>query len=115
MRGVARWRSATPRHFESKQRSLDEYCHVANCRSESNCTRRSLLLDRSANRYGQSENGLAKAGPPKQRIIDLRVGDWLRFRDTVRKIFAVGAYRDARWEGDWRTPSRDGYIVCEAS
>ncbi len=67
------------------------------------------------NRDGQAANGLAKAVPPKQRIIDLRIGDWLRFRDTVRKIVAVEAYRDARWEGDWRTLSPDGYIVREAS
>ncbi len=37
------------------------------------------------NREGQSENGLAKAVPPKQRIICLCIGDWLRFRDKVRK------------------------------
>jgi hypothetical protein len=50
------------------------------------------------NRDGQSVNGLAKPVPPKLRIIDLRVGDWLRFRNTVRKITAITAYRDAYWE-----------------
>ena len=60
-------------------------------------------------RAGQSVNGLAKPVPPKQRIIDLRVGDWLRFRDKVRKITAIKAYRDGQWERGGDPP--DGYVV----
>jgi hypothetical protein len=47
------------------------------------------------NCHGQCAKGRAKPVPPKQRIIDLRVGDWLRFRNTVRKITAIEALHDA--------------------
>jgi hypothetical protein len=53
---------------------------------DADCQLHPMLDLLAANPDGQSENGLAKAVPPKQRIIDLRVGDWLRFRDKVRKI-----------------------------
>jgi hypothetical protein len=41
------------------------------------------------NRDGQAENGLAKAVPPKQRIIDLRVGDSLMFKAKAYDV--IGA------------------------
>jgi hypothetical protein len=64
-------------------------------------------------RNGQSASGLATAVPPKQRIIDLRVGDWLRHRGKVRKITAIGVYRDAYYaEGAARFPFfSEGYEV----
>jgi hypothetical protein len=52
-------------------------------------------IDRVAYPRRPSGEWLAKADPPKQRIIDLRVGDWLPFRDKVRKIKLIETFHDA--------------------
>jgi hypothetical protein len=71
-------------------------------------TSRMLVVPLDAN--GQSTNGLTKAVAPKQRIIDLRVGDWLTFQRRAYKIVGVSAYRDARW-ADGVRQSAEGYVV----
>lgn len=44
--------------------------------------------------HGQTAH--ARAVPPKARIIDVRVGDWLRHRSEVYGVLDVRAYRDTR-------------------
>ena len=48
--------------------------------------------------------------PPKHRVIDLRVGDYLMHRAERRKILGVKAYREWQWPDDNRPPAV-GYIV----
>ncbi len=60
---------------------------------------------------GQSP--FCRAVPPKQRVIDLRIGDWIRHGGKVRQIIGVAAYRDAMIaEGCER---REGYVVKAAT
>jgi hypothetical protein len=62
------------------------------------------------NRAGMSTASNGKPRPPKQRTIDLRVGDFVMVNKQWRKILGVSAYRDAWFEGE---PADDssGYLV----
>ncbi len=51
--------------------------------------------------------------PPKQRVIDLRVGDFVRHGRNVDEIAAVRAYREADWP-DGATRLAEGYEVRRA-
>ena len=57
---------------------------------------------------GQSPH--CKAEPPKQRVIDLRVGDWVRHRSGRYRVQAIRAYRD-NFVDDSNVPAGDGYLV----
>ncbi len=63
------------------------------------------------NDAGQSPH--CRAVPPKQRVIDLRVGDFVRHGQNVYEIAAVRAYREAQWP-DGATRMAEGYEVRAA-
>ena len=60
---------------------------------------------------GQSPH--CRAVPPKQRVIDLRVGDFVRHGREAYEITAVRAYREAKWPAEEKR-LLDGYEVRSA-
>ncbi len=68
----------------------------------------SVQLVAPLNAVGQSRH--CRAVPPKQRVIDLRIGDFIRHGRHVYEVVGIRAYREANWpEGAKRL--MEGYEV----
>jgi hypothetical protein len=63
------------------------------------------VLDRD----GQSKD--CRAVPPKQRVIDLRIGDQVWFEDAQHEILNVTAFRETNIEPELLGEIADGYLV----
>ncbi len=74
-------------------------------KSKKHDDRNVLVLDRD----GQSED--CRAVPPKQRVINLRIGDQVRFEDAQHEILNVTAFRETSIEPELLGEISDGYLV----
>ena len=66
---------------------------ACNSTSEHDVPGQSVQLIAPLDATGQSQH--CRALPPKQRVIDLREGDWIRHKGNVHRIVSVRAYREA--------------------